>query len=254
VSQARRFRHVFFVTDLEGAAGVTDWSQTRKRGPRLAAARKLLTSEINAAVDGLLRKAEDLSLSPRFKVSVWDGHGHGGTVLGDLDPRVEKFGYRDRRGFDGLLTHLLADEMPVDALGFIGQHAMAGSNGNLCHTYSSRWVEKYLLNGVEVGEFGTRALLAGARGIPTVFLSGDDVACREALKLIPGLVTVCVQALRQGAGKILELDPRSPDLTPLFIPRPPHRFERRYRRQGVPVLRWRWTTRGDDLRAVLRRA
>ena len=35
MTEARCFRHVFFVTDLEGAAGVTDWSQTRKKGPRL---------------------------------------------------------------------------------------------------------------------------------------------------------------------------------------------------------------------------
>jgi D-amino peptidase len=271
VSEPRRFRHVFFVTDLEGAAAVTDWSQTRKHGPRLDAARELLTSEINAVVDGLFRKATDLSLLPCFKVSVWDGHGHGGTVFADLDRRVEKFRHGDRRGFGGLLAHLLAGGTPVDALGFIGQHAMAGSGGNLCHTYSSLWIEKYLLNGVEVGEFGARALLAWARGIPTIFLSGDDVACREALELVPGLVTVSVkksrgvlaadslsprescQALREGAGKILELDPCSPDLTPSFIPQPPHRFERRYRRQGLGVLRWRWTTRGDDLPAVLRR-
>jgi D-amino peptidase len=271
VLEPRRFRHVFFVTDLEGAAGVTDWSQTRKRGPRLDAARELLTSEINAVVEGLFPSRKELSSVPRVKVSVWDGHGHGGTVFADLDSRVEKFPYRDRRGFGGLLGHLLADEIPVDALGFIGQHAMAGSGGNLCHTYSSLWIEKYLLNGVEVGEFGARALLAWARGIPTIFLSGDDVACREASELVPGLVTVSVkrsrgvvaadslsprescQALREGAGKILELDPCSSDLTPSFIPQPPHRFEKRYRRQGVSILRWRRATRGDDLRAVLRR-
>ena len=271
MTEARCFRHVFFVTDLEGAAGVIDWSQTRKKGPRLGAARGLLTSEINAAVEGLFRKAKDLSLLPRFKVSVWDGHGHGGTVFADLDPRVEKFPYRDRRGFGGLLAHLLADDIPLDALGFIGQHAMAGSGGNLSHTYSSLWIEKYLLNGVEVGELGVRALLAWTRGIPTVFLSGDDIACREASELIPGLVTVGVKtsrgvlaadslppeescrALLEGAGKILELDPRSPDLTPSFIPRPPYRFEKHYKRRGVFIPSWRWTTRGNDLGAVLRR-
>jgi D-amino peptidase len=78
-----------------------------------------------------------------------------------------------------------------DALFFVGQHAMAGTpNAPLCHTYSSRTVEYYKLNGQLIGEFGCRAAMAGSFGVPTIFLSGDDKACAEAKSLVPNILTV----------------------------------------------------------------
>ncbi len=75
-----------------------------------------------------------------------------------------------------------------DALFFLGQHAMAGTGAaNLAHTYSSASIERYLLNGIEMGEFGCRAALAGAVGVPTVFVSGDDKMMAEARALVPGI-------------------------------------------------------------------
>jgi D-amino peptidase len=75
---------------------------------------------------------------------------------------------------------------------FVGQHAMAGTyHAPLCHTYSSRTIAYYRLNGVFVGEFGARALITGAAGVPTIFLflAGDDKACLEARVFVPEIVT-----------------------------------------------------------------
>jgi D-amino peptidase len=65
---------------------------------------------------------------------------------------------------------------------------MAGTpQANLCHTYSSRTIEYYKINGQPVGEFGARALMAGTMDVPTVFISGDDKAIDEAEDLVPGI-------------------------------------------------------------------
>jgi D-amino peptidase len=72
------------------------------------------------------------------------------------------------------------------ALLFVGQHAMAGTfHAPLAHTYSSRAIAYYRLNGVFIDEFGARALIAGNAGVPTVYLSGDDKALLEARMWIP---------------------------------------------------------------------
>jgi D-amino peptidase len=75
-----------------------------------------------------------------------------------------------------------------DALFFVGQHAMAGTeNAPLSHTFSSKTIDYYKLNGITMGEFGCRAALAGSLGMRTVYISGDDKAVAEAKALVPGI-------------------------------------------------------------------
>jgi D-aminopeptidase len=264
------FRHVFVLTDLEGAAQVTDWRQTREDAPGLEAARELLTGEVNAFAAGLLRSAEAQGFeAPRL--TIWDGHGPGGLRLDGIEVPSERFRHDDPRGFGGVFLAARNAELPADALVFIGQHAMEGTGGNLAHTYSSRRVKRHLLNGVEIGEFGTRALNAWALGVPTVFFSGDDVACKEATGLIPGLVSVEVKqtrsvteadslshdescrALAAAAGRIWTLDPADPALTPRDLPDAPYRYRRvRRAKWGLLPLPDR-VVEGHDLAEVLGR-
>lgn len=177
-------RH-FLLTDLEGPAGVWLWKQTREgeNAAKLAAMR-LLTGEVNAVTEGILEA------DPNAEVLVWDGHGTGGLLFEQLHERVQYL--------PGEVPLLVGLRRGVDALYFVGQHAMAGTpDAPLCHTYSSLTVEEYRLNGVPIGEFGCRAALAGELGIPTVFLSGDDKAAAEARTLVPDIVTVVT---KQGVG------------------------------------------------------
>jgi D-amino peptidase len=166
----------FILTDLEGAAGVQSWSQTYEDGPGRPEAMRLLGREVAAAVAGIA------DADPEARVDVWDGHGPGGLYPGDVPPpgRYLREGspYRE---IDASCAGLL----------FVGQHAMAGTyRAPLCHTYSSRAIAYYRLNGVFVGEFGARALIAGSAGVSTIFLSGDDKACLEARVWVPEIVTV----------------------------------------------------------------
>ncbi len=262
------FGHLFLLTDLEGVAGVTDWTQTRVPGAKLDAARALLTGEVNAVIEGLRQGARARGVECPT-ITVWDGHGTGGLHLDDLVDGTRAFSHDDPRGWKGVFEEALSQPAPVDGLLFIGQHAMEGSGGNLSHTYSSRRVKRHLLNGVEIGEFGTRALHAWALGVPTLFFSGDDIACLEARALIRGLVSVAVKRslsvteadclshemscakLGDGAASIFELDPGAPDLMPRDLPKPPflYRQVRRPKWGLVPVPTR--TYEGDDLAIVL---
>ncbi|MCC7493318.1 MAG: M55 family metallopeptidase [Fimbriimonadaceae bacterium] len=171
----------YVLTDLEGPWGVNRWEQTRVADwtPAKRQAAQFLTAEVNAAVAGLL------AADPAADIVVLDGHGSGGIDEPSLDERVSLLahgvGLRSPYGLDG----------GFDALLFVGQHAMAGTPcAPLCHTFSSKTVEFYRINGEPIGEFGWHALQAGLLGFPTIFLSGDDRACAEASALIPDIVTV----------------------------------------------------------------
>lgn len=166
------------ITDLEGAAGVDAFSQTRTtnlaaKGPGM----KQLAREVNACVAGIE------SRDPGAAIVAVDGHGTGGLFQEDL------VGCR-YVSLIGTTVNSILEEGDYDAMLFIGQHAMAGTvAAPLNHTYSSIDVMYYRINGIFVGEFGARALLAGSKGVPVIFLSGDDKAAAEASMFVPEIET-----------------------------------------------------------------
>lgn len=169
---------IYIMTDLEGPALVSRWKQTRdtEDEPEMKReAMRFLTGEVNASVDGIL------DVEPNAEVVVWDAHGSGGIDMSMIHPKAKLISRGPIRApyyLDGT----------YDALFFVGQHAMAGTeNAPLCHTYSSRSIEYYKINGRFVGEFGARAIMAGTFGVPTVLIAGDDKAVAEAREMVPGI-------------------------------------------------------------------
>lgn len=217
------------MTDLEGPAGVNRWIQTREgETPEKAAAMRLLTAEVNAAVEGICE------VEPEAEILVYDGHGTGGLVFEEMHPAAQVIMHGSGMKIPCGLDHTF------DALFFVGQHAMSGTPAApLCHTYSSRRVEYYKLNGKFIGEIGCLAAIAGAMRVPTVFLSGDDKACAETAALNPQIVTVATkqglglelalhlsvvsarQAIRVGAARAIQMLPK---IAPVTI-EPPYELE-----------------------------
>src|SRR5688572_2210884 len=181
---AKRRLKIHVITDLEGAAMVFGFHQTRgvDGSPANAEAKSILTGEVNACIDGILDE------DPKADVLVWDGHGSGGIVYEQFHDRARLLPHRSTPAPYGL------DET-FDAVFFVGQHAMAGTpNAPLAHTYSSKTIEHYKLNGEPVGEFGMRTYMAGTLfGVPVAFLFGDDKAVAEAQALVPELVGVATK-------------------------------------------------------------
>lgn len=175
---------VYMMTDLEGVAGVVSFgSQTAIEGRYYDQAKRLLTAEINAAIEGLVGVGVD-------DVLVHDGHGPGAVWYEDLHPVARLLHGRPAAPFQTISPFV----KECDACIMVGQHAMAGvATGNLNHTQSSDAVDSYKLNGRPIGEIAQFALFMGGFGIPLIFLSGDDEACNEAEALIPGITTVSVK-------------------------------------------------------------
>lgn len=192
---------IYITTDLEGPAGVNLWSQTREGDtPAKFRAMHLLTAEVNAAVDGIL------DAEPNCEVIVGDGHGSGGLIYEEMHPKA-KVVMHGRRDPNDKPSEIKSNLASYDGYMLVGQHAMAGTaDAPLCHTFSSKTVEYYKLNGMPIGEFGCHAVRFGAFDIPTIFLSGDDKACAEAKDLIPEIITAEV---KKGLGiqRALHLSP-----------------------------------------------
>jgi len=181
---------IYVITDLEGVSGVARWDQTGPDQPGYAQATRLLTEEVRACVAGIQ------SVEPGADIWVWDAHGPGAIDF-------ERFPRGARLINRGTIEPPYFLDSTFDALYFLGQHAMAGTlNGTLCHTYSSESIASYHINGIELGEFGCRAALAGTMGVPTVFVSGDDAMDAEARALVP---EIRVAQVKQGLGRQLAL-------------------------------------------------
>jgi len=166
---------IYILTDLEGVSGVARWDQTGAETRGYAQAVRLMTEELRACVEGIQMSAPDAD------IWVWDAHGCG-SVDFERFPRGARMINNMRIDPPGYL------DASFDALFFLGQHAKAQTRGgNLAHSYSSMSIESLYINGVELGEFGCRAALAGTYGVPTVFCSGDDKMEAEARELVPNI-------------------------------------------------------------------
>ncbi len=174
--------NVYIQTDLEGVAGVVFFENRKSDSAENLAhrlrMRQLLTDEVNAAAQA----AFDAGATT---VLVNDSHGASYNLLFEqLDPRCEVI--------HGHCTaqHWLPElEAPWDALVLVGMHAMAGTaQANLPHT-------QWLVNGGEfrLSEATMAAALAGERGIPTVFVSGDHLVVGEVRQKIPGIGAAVVK-------------------------------------------------------------
>jgi len=170
----------YIITDLEGVEGVTLPVQTEAGNPMYEKARKLLTSEVNIAVETLREIGAE-------EIIVLDGHGANQAYNLVYEELVNGARYVMGSPWSNYLPMLTSN---FDGLILIGAHAMAGTKGAvLDHTMSSRSWRCAYLNDIPVGEMGIAAFYAGTSGVPLIFVSGDDKACLEAKRLISDVET-----------------------------------------------------------------
>ena len=178
---------IFIVTDMEGVGGVNDASEQILPGQRrYDQSRRLLTGELNSAIQGALAAGAS-------EVVVWDGHdGSRSLSIDQINAAAQLI-----QGKPTPADYYLSDRR-FDGVFFIGQHAMAGApNAVLAHSQSFA-VSRITLNGKPVGEIGQVAAIAAYFHIPVVMLAGDQAACDEIRALQPGAETAAVKRL---AGK-----------------------------------------------------
>ncbi len=183
--------NIFVMVDMEGISGICRSSQVGQEGEHYQVGRRYLTFDVNACVDGCFAGGAK-------KVVVRDAHGGGyHFIWEELDHRAEYI-----QGTSSI--ERMPDIESFDGLILLGYHAMAGTpQAILEHTMSSKSWQNFWMNGKKCGEVAIDAGTAGDHGVPTIMVSGDDKVCKEARKLIKGVLTVQVKKGLDVEGGIL---------------------------------------------------
>lgn len=173
---------VFIAVDLEGICGVVHEWETDPAARGYTRARAAMLADLLAAVDGCRAAGAD-------EVVVCDAHNDGGN----LDPDAMPAGVRLVAGSPTPDSMMQGIGPGFDAALFVGYHARAGTPGAVLeHTWTYK-VFGVSVGGVELGEFGLGAMLAGHFAVPAVYASGDDKLAAEAQALVPGIATTVVK-------------------------------------------------------------
>jgi len=183
---------IFISVDMEGIGGIGTPSMTRTSGKDYATGRELMTAEVNAVVEAILR------LGPA-EILVNDSHGDMQNLLHTrLDERVQYI-----QGNNKPLGMVQGLDASFDGAIFLGYHARAGTEGGfLAHTGSGS-VKGLWLNGVEVGEGGLNAHYAASHGVPVILASGDSVFTVQFKALVNARTVATKEAIGSSVARLL---------------------------------------------------
>ncbi|WP_322011787.1 M55 family metallopeptidase [Paraburkholderia sp. J12] len=173
---------VLVSTDIEGVAGVFHPEQTRVGNAEYERARRWMTAEANAAIEGAFAGGAS---------EVWVNDSHGGfrNLLPDrLDARA-----RVVLGKPRTLGMMAGLECGAALVFMIGYHARAQSRGILAHTINSGAFAQIRIDGAEVGEAELYGAVAGQYGARVALLSGDDVFAAQTQPRFPDARFVVVK-------------------------------------------------------------
>jgi len=174
---------VFISVDMEGITGVATGSHTSSAESDYQRFRKLMTHDVNAAIEGAVEAAAT-------GVVVNDSHGPMTNVL------IEEL-HAEAKLISGNKKHLGMMEGIGNGFGvafLVGYHDREGSaDGVLNHTFMGGTVLEIRCNGEPVGEAGVNAGIAGHFGVPMGLITGDNVVCADAARRFPGIETAVVK-------------------------------------------------------------
>lgn len=175
---------LFICADMEGATGIVHRDQlVPEGGAAYVAGCKLLTADINAAIEGAVDAGFD-------EVVVSEGHAHmRNVVLEDLHPAA-----RLVRGPATYANKPLCQIAGLDesfALAFfVGFHSRAGTpRGLLSHTWAGAIVHEITVDGRVLGETGINAAICAGFGVPVGLVCGADDVAREAVETLGDVET-----------------------------------------------------------------
>ncbi len=199
---------VFITTDMEGLGSVVfnreiiAGNETeRYRAPGSSSPdywehyRDILTREVNATIAGAR-----LGGARSFVVN----EGHGGNLFANILPWDLDSAALLVRGWPKPLVMTTGLDSSAGAAMFIGFHAGPHTPGVIAHAYA---FDSIIVDGRWLNETGVNALVAAEYGVPTVLVSGDNVAMAQAREQLgPSVVTV-VTKLAMGANAAVTWSP-----------------------------------------------
>jgi D-amino peptidase len=185
---------VFISFDMEGVAGIVDWSQCRAPGQPYEEGRRLLLGEVNAAIDGAMAGGAT-------EIVCNDSHG----TMNNLDPAALHGQASYVSGRHKPLYMMQGLDATADVVFMVGYHgSISGESSVLSHTYNPSVISHVSLNGVRVGESGINALVALAYRVPVGLITGDRQTAGEARPFLADaeLVVVKESFTRFGASNL----------------------------------------------------
>jgi D-amino peptidase len=152
--------------DMEGVSGLKDLRAISFRNKEYYnPAREVLTSDVNAVVEGLFAGGA-------HEVHIVDAHGSGNPepdiLLDKLDKRAKMI-FKDKR-FRPYVD--LVEKDVYDAVAVVCMHAATGGGGFAAHTYTIGM--DWIINDKSINETEIIAYAWGQVGVPLIFASGDD--------------------------------------------------------------------------------
>ena len=175
------YKRVLLAVDLEGVNLVVGepYSGLYRDSEQWLVAKKQAALEVNAAVEALFDAGVE-------KIGLWDNHAGGNNIdKGSLDSRIILI------SADPQKPRMRFADGEYDCICYFGYHAMEGTLGGvLAHTMSSQCVQYYKLNGSYIGEVDMDAYIAAEMGLPSRFFAGGNIACKQAVRAVPEIITV----------------------------------------------------------------
>ena len=179
------YKKILFALDMEGVNNVvgTPYSGLSTDNEQYPVAIHQAALEINAAADALFNLGVE-------SIDLWDNHGGGHNVIPDeLDKRINLLEIDHSRP-----RMYFAENNKYDCICFFGYHAMEGTLGGvLAHTMNSKAIQYYKLNGRYIGEVDMDSYIAASHGLPSAFFAAGDIACSQAMRILPEIVTVATK-------------------------------------------------------------
>jgi D-amino peptidase len=174
---------IFISADMEGISGVATNMQLKKES-EYARFRKLMTQDVNAAIDGAFAGGAT-------EVVVADGHGNMSNILiEELDERARLISGNNR-----VMCQLEGLDESFAGIMFVGHHGREGGSSRtvINHSLAGICVEEIKVNGQVVGETELNARVAGQFGVPAILVTGDDAYVAEVQAALPGIVGAVVK-------------------------------------------------------------
>ncbi len=166
-------KKIYIMVDMEGITGVVKAADVMAESPEYNRFRKLMTADVNAAIEGAFEGGAT-------EILVNDAHSSMTNILiEEIDPRVKLISGRIKP-----MTMMSGLDTSFDGVIMIGVHAMAGSTGILAHTMYGVQISALFHNGKEIGEMAMNTAAATSFGVPVIMMSGDTSAEREAYETV----------------------------------------------------------------------
>lgn len=170
---------IYISVDMEGIAHVVN-AQTAAGQFDYERGRRLMTGEVNAAIEGCLAAGAG-------EIVVSDAHGNAQNIIPEeLNEKAFLI-----RSFPRPLLQMEGINESFDGVIFIGYHPREGTaEANLSHTIWGTKFAEIRVNGKAVSEALFNAAVAGHFGVPVIMVCGDQHVVKEARENLGPVETV----------------------------------------------------------------